>query len=100
MAETKYTQEQLHEMFEYRDGNLHWKIKPSISSQAKIGDKANKINTDTFGEKFDAVRIGNTAYRTGKLVYQMFHGKTPRIIRYLDGNKLNCKIENLEDGTK
>lgn len=91
----KLTSEELHKMFEYRDGNLHWKIIPPSNRNKKIGARANTLYTDTFGKNFDCVRINNTTYRTSKLVYVMFHGETPRILKHIDGNHLNNKIENL-----
>jgi hypothetical protein len=100
MASSKFTHAQLHEMFEYREGNLYWKIKPATNSTAKIGDKANKLNTDFLGERFSAVRVAGAAYRINKLIYTMFHGDTPMKINHIDGDKLNNKIENLESGIK
>lgn len=56
----KYTQEELHQMFEYRDGDLYWKIEPlpqrrAQKSRGKVGDKANKLHADSMGNEFSGI---------------------------------------------
>lgn len=82
-------QETLHELFEYREGNLYWKIRSSNNVQ--IGDKVgnNKLysHTSLKGKKVYVHRI----------IFMMFHGYLPLIIDFKDCNPSNTKIENLRE---
>lgn len=93
------TQEELHEMFEYRDGNLYWKIRPIRRSKAKIGDMAGykwlqvpKLNRFSYN-----VGYKGKTYIVSRIIFKMFHGWTPEIVDFIDGNSLNTKIENLRE---
>lgn len=46
MSENHFTltKEYLHEIFDYRDGNLYWKIKKAY--KIKIGQKAGSLQSD------------------------------------------------------
>lgn len=89
------TQEDVKELFEYKDGDLYWKIDiyrgNANSIQIKVGSKAG--STSSFNYK--RVQYKRKCYQISKLIFLMFYGYIPKYISYKDGNTLNTKIENL-----
>ena len=84
-SEAELTQEQLHELFEYRDGDLYWK-----PSKAGTVDGSGYLQTGIQGRYF----------KNHRLIFLMHHGYLPSLIDHIDGNKLNNKIENLRPATR
>ena len=89
------TQANVKRLFEYREGNLYWKIKPSHGVQ--IGDEA---GTKTKSGKARVVRYNNTYYSYGHVIFLMFHGYRPQLVSFIDRNPLNTRIENLRAASK
>ncbi|MBP9778830.1 MAG: HNH endonuclease [Rickettsiaceae bacterium] len=83
------TQAKVKRLFEYRDGDLYWKITPS--NKIKKGDKAGSMNSTGYRQ----VGIGKNVYRYGRIIYLMFHSYLPECVSYIDDNPLNTRIENL-----
>jgi hypothetical protein len=92
------TQEELHELFEYRDGDLYWKIRPS-PNRVKIGDMAGykhkPLKTSKSNRFMYNVRYKGKNYFASRIIFKMFHGWLPEVVQCIDGNCLNTKIENL-----
>ena len=83
-------------MFEYRDGDLYWKIIPS--RKIKIGSKAgNKHYNQLFKRFVYALGYKGKHYKVSRIIFKMFHGWTPEVVDFIDGNYLNTKIENLRE---
>jgi len=84
---------QLHNLFEYSDGKLFWKIN---TGKALIGDiagtkaKNNRIYVSVNGKKLLAHRI----------IWFFHNGECPQFLDHIDGNPLNNCIENLRPATK
>lgn len=82
-------QETLHELFEYRDGDLYWKVR--VANNIQIGNKvgSNKLysHTSLKGKKVYVHRI----------IFMMFHGYIPLTIDFKDNNPSNTRIENLRE---
>ena len=82
------------ELFEYRDGALYWRVKPS--RRDPIGMKAGA---------FDALRGYTTIvckrkrYYAHRLIFLMHNGFTPSEVDHIDGDKTNNRIENLRPCT-
>ena len=85
------TQEQLHHLYEYRDGELYYKTK--TSRKLKIGDVVG--TTNSFGYK--VTKIDYKSYRVHRLIFMYHYGYMPKIIDHIDGNRSNNRIENLRE---
>jgi hypothetical protein len=84
---------QLHNLFEYSDGKLFWKIN---KGKALAGDMAgtkarnNRIYVSVDGKKLLVHRI----------IWFFHHGECPQFLDHIDGNPLNNYIKNLRPATK
>ena len=87
------TQAKVKRLFEYRDGKLYWKTKPSLS--VRKGDEAGSIK----GRGCKQVKIDRNCYLCTRIIFLMFHGYLPECVSYIDGNPLNTRIENLREAT-
>lgn len=94
MAVKNYpTKEQLHQLFEYKDGDLYWKInKNGIAKSKKAGSKNSR--------NYIQIKIEGSLYKAHRLIFMMHHGFLPKIIDHIDRNSLNNKIENIREATQ
>lgn len=86
------TQEFLLSLFDYKDGELYWKVK--AANCVSIGDKAgclDKLNN------YCKVRIHGKMYLSHRIIFMMHHGYMPKQIDHIDRNRSNNKIENLRE---
>jgi hypothetical protein len=92
--ESDLTVDMLHTFFEYKDGVLFWKNKPSmrILQGSKVGSKRSS------GEL--SVRINKTSYLVHRLIFKMHHGYCPDIIDHINCTRDDNRIENLRAATK
>lgn len=94
MAEQIITQELLHSLFEYKNGELFWKI--NSSKRTKIGTKAGCLRKHGYS----LVCIKNKRYYIHRIIFMMFNGYMPEFVDHIDNSPLNNKIENLRSATK
>jgi len=87
------TKEVLHQLFEYKDGEIYWKESPARG--VKEGQKAG-----TPTKRGDSVGVLCKRFYKHKLIFTMFHGYYPGTITFKDGNRDNCRIENLKEVTR
>lgn len=88
------TQELLHKLFEYRDGELYWKV--SRGRLAKVGDKAGWISKKGYLN----TKINGKCYLNHRLIFLMHYGYLPEMLDHKDTNTLNNRIENLREATR
>lgn len=91
------TKEYLHELFEYRDGHLYWKInKGKITSGTKAGCKHTpKPNYDCW-----VICVDGKLYKAHRLIYLYFYNELPKQIDHKDNNPLNNNIDNLRKASQ
>lgn len=84
----------LHELFEYRDGALYWKIH---AGKCKAGARAGFVNPTTGRRR---ICIKRKLYSEHRIIFAMHFGFFPEFVDHIDLNPLNNKIENLRQATK
>lgn len=83
------TAEDAHRLFEHRDGELFWKIKPARN--VNVGDMVGK-NASFFKQ----LRYKRKTYKVHRLIWLMFVGDPgDLVIDHIDMNPLNNRLENL-----
>lgn len=87
------TQAKLLGLFEYRDGEIYYKVS---RSRNKAGSKAG-----TYRKHDNAyqVIIEGKHYLVHRIVFMMHYGYLPEFIDHADGNRANNRIENLREAT-
>lgn len=89
------TYEEAIEAFEYRDGELFWKIRPANRVQA--GDKVGWLDKNaTYLRLF----YKGKKVLVHRVIYLLHHGYLPDCVDHIDRNPLNNRIENLREATK
>jgi hypothetical protein len=87
-----FTTEELKQLFDYRDGELFWKVAPSRS--VKIGARAG-----SKGEIYWKVNLKRCTYKLHRLIW-LWHGNSLTEgleIDHIDRNPSNNRIENLRE---
>jgi hypothetical protein len=89
------TKEELHDLFEYRDGELYWRN--HRSNKVRAGSKAGSID----GTGYHQINIKGKVYRVHRIIYSMHYDNlTPDLlVDHIDNNKSNNKICNLRIAT-
>jgi len=85
------SQAELHERFEYRNGELFYKISPL--PKVKVGSKAGSVNADDYVK----VTINSKKYSVHRIVFMMQHGYLPKEIDHINCNPSDNRIENLRE---
>jgi hypothetical protein len=86
------TQDYLKQIFEYKNGELIWKLK--ISQKNNIGKVAGTKKID-LNNKYKIIGINGKNYTNHRLIFLYHNGYLPEEVDHIDGNPLNNNIENL-----
>lgn len=87
------SKEMLNELFEYRDGEIYYKVS---RSRNKAGSKAGTYRPHDNAYQ---VIINGKHYLTHRIVFMMHNGYLPQFVDHIDRNRSNNKIENLREAT-
>jgi len=89
------TKEQLHELFEYKDGNLIWKVR--CGCRGKIGEVSGTIKTNGYR----VIIINYKNYRAHRLIWIFHNGDitTSSQVDHINQIKHDNRIENLRLAT-
>jgi hypothetical protein len=92
MASQIITQDQVKDLFEYRDGKLYGKI---YVGARKLGNAAGSLNSKGYLN----TKINGKLYLNHRIIFLMFNGYLPQYIDHIDNNRLNNRVENLRPAT-
>lgn len=93
MAEKILTQELLHSLFDYRDGNLYWKVTRGNGISGKIAGHKDK-------NEYLSIGIFGKSRRAHKLIYLYHHGYIPEFVDHINNIRDDNRIENLREATR
>lgn len=82
------TKEQLHKLFDYKDGQLFWKMP---KRKNKIGTLAGTVTA----RNYTRVQVGKKIYYAHRIIFMMHYGYLPAEIDHIDNNPANNCISNL-----
>ena len=88
------TQAYLKEIFDYKDGDLIWKVQKS--NNVKIGRKAGSRNNEGYIQ----TSLDGNKYKNHRLIWMWHYGFFPELIDHIDHKPSNNKIENLRIATQ
>ncbi len=86
------TQEYLHSLFDYKDGNLYWKEYEYPRRKNLLAGTKGTINRIY-------IKLNGKTYLAHRLIFLYHNGYLPKCIDHIDNNPLNNRIENLREAT-
>ena len=88
------TQQEALNLFEYQDGALFYRQRPSQNTLAN--DRTGYVDNNGYRK----LSIKNKRYQEHRIIFLMHHGYLPDTIDHIDGNPANNRIENLREATQ
>ena len=88
------TPEIVRELFDYRDGALYWKVKPSRS--VNIGDRAG----GALARGYLRIKVYGESRYAHRLIFLWHHGYLPPEIDHINNVRNDNRVENLRAATK
>ncbi len=86
------TQQFLLEVFEYRNGNLFWKV--DRRGNKLKGKQANRLKKSNG---YQEITLNKKKFYAHRVIFMMIHGRWPEQIDHIDGDRSNNLIENLRE---
>jgi hypothetical protein len=83
--------QKLNDIFEYRDGELYWKIRQGRSWPGRMAGTAHK--------GYKRISIDRKLYLAHRLIFLYHRGWAPAEVDHIDGNPRNNCIENLREAS-
>jgi len=88
-------QQQVQELFEYRDGALYWKKINPLAHCIKVGNKVGSRHHSGY----IYTRVNGLNIAEHRLIFLMHNGYLPEEVDHIDGDRTNNKIKNLRAAT-
>lgn len=87
------TQEYVRSLFDYRDGELYWKV----SGKGRIiGTPAGSLGPNGYL----LIKIRSKRYLNHRVIFLWHHRHLPEFLDHIDGDRLNNDISNLREATR
>ena len=88
---------QLHDLFEYADGKLFWRVNRGC---VHAGDEAGTLQKTGAAKNRIYITVNGKKHLLHRVIWFLHHNEVPEFLDHIDGNSLNNKIENLRPATK
>lgn len=88
------TKDKLHELFEYKDGVLYWRV--DMHPNKVAGNPVGSITKSGYLE----TKVYGAPYKVHRLIWSLHFDSNPEMIDHIDGNKTNNDIHNLRESTR
>jgi HNH endonuclease len=88
-----FKQETLQKLFEYREGELYWKV--DRRGNLVAGRRAGSRHKFSNGAQRWIITINNRHYYRSRLIWLLVHGEWPNELDHRNRNPLDDRIENL-----
>lgn len=85
---------EFNEYFEYREGDLIWKV--DKSSRVRIGDEAGSLLKNGYKK----VKVNGKEYLVHRVIFFMFNNYLPNELDHINGIKTDNRIKNLRPATR
>lgn len=89
----------LHALFEYKDGDLFWKVAAGGPKNGGGSRKPGDLAGTKHPNGYKSVRINNVMVKQHRVIFMMFFNRLPQVIDHIDGDPSNNKIENLREAS-
>lgn len=97
----KISQKELKELFDYRNGELYWKVDRFSGNGRKhisAGDLAGGVDITTG---YRRIGVNGVSYKAHRLIWLYHYGKMPIAqLDHINHDKLDNKLENLREVTQ
>ena len=89
-----FNQELIQHFFNYKDGELYWKISPKAG--VNKGDQAGYVEP----RGYKVIKVLSKKYKAHKLIFLYHRGYMPKFIDHINNNRVDNRIENLREATR
>jgi hypothetical protein len=98
------TQEEAHSLFDYRDGELFWKVRPlsyfkTEGRHVQWNERYGSQKAGSCVGRYVNIAINKIRYQAHRIIFLMHYGYFPKVIDHINGQTQDNRIENLRAAT-